>query len=355
MSLLEDVSSRTSMFLLFNNMYSTLRKISSLKTICLLSDSDPSKIDEMLSLRKKVRRLYEIEISSIERDLYHLRLKKDILGRIVQGDLLIDASYPGAWIVLTTEKRYFVRHVAESFFNALYPSVSRVFLNSQHILRLLESIREAYKGQSVVNFFAIKHQARRGTITVWLPDAEPELRKFSRDYKVWIDRLAFEVSTPDKVMLKASISRRGLSRLRFGSFDEFHKNVIVAVLDFSFRRKHFYARREYRVENGNIILTPFYIKYPFEFGKEYFRPITNWLGRDYSISITHGSNPYFAAQLCDYRDGSAFGLTILGHLITITPLLRANPHSLMRLSNRIQEFAGEGIIADYLTHEPEAP
>jgi hypothetical protein len=354
MDLLSDISSRSSMVLLFNNMYSTLRKIPSLKAICFLSDSDPSEIGEMVAQRKKVRKLYDVEISAVERDLFRMQLKKDILGKTIRGDLLIDTSYPGAWIAFTTQKRYFVQHVVESFFNALYPDVSRIFLSSQHILRLLESIREAYRGQSLVNFFAIKHQAPRGTTTVWRPDAESELQKLSRDHKVWIDRLAFEVLTEERVILKGFISRKGLSRLRFGSFDEFYKNVITTILNFSFKRKRFYARREYRIENGNIILAPFYIKYPFEFGKEHFRPVANWLGKEYSVSITHDSNPYFVAQLCDYRDGSSFGMTMLGELITITPLLRANPHSLMKLSNRIQEYLGEGVIADYHTHEPEA-
>jgi len=62
----------------------------------------------------------------------------------------------------------------------------------------------------------------------------------------------------------------------------------------------------------------------------------------------HGGNPYFVANICDYQDGSSFGVTALGNIVTITPITRNTYQATWKLTNQIQEILGDGEIISVL-------
>jgi len=354
--LISRVTSKSSMHLLFDKLYTIRQKKPSLKALIVLSVLKPERLEELIQDKKKLSKDYkEITLTLLEQEFYKLHLKKEIRGEYFKVDALVDISNEGSWVIFTNEKRYFVKHVLEAFFDGLYPEVSRVYFNYSQIQRFLDIIRDAYRGQSILTHIAIrrkprkpiKEEARKGTLVLWELGAEEELKRQSKAWKIWIDRLSFDVKgEAEMLLLQASITGNGLCGLKYGNFTAFYNNVILNLINLGFYWRDFYSKRERRVENGFVKLRPYSIRYPFEFEEEHLARLPEYFSRDYLCSVIHGGNPYFVANLCDYQDGSSFGLTILSNVVTVTPMLRATPSALWKLSSRIQEFIGEGEIID---------
>jgi hypothetical protein len=347
------ITDRLSMSLFFEKLYTTRQKRPPLKAIILLSDLEIEELKKIIHQRKKLARLYNIKIRKLEAGLYGLTLKRLVRKRIVKGYALIDTRQKGTWIVFCNEKSYFVKHALERLFIALYPTVSRLYLNYSQIRALLDAIKEAYRGQTTLTSFTIKRDPKsserffreRGTFQLWEENAEEELQKQSKDYRLTIDRVNFEVRDESKtLLLQAHISRRGICKLRFGSFSTFYDNVVLKAIDLGLNWKKFYGHRERVISEGKIWLRPYRIDYPLDLDKKQLRRLADKISKSYSCSIVHSGNPYFVANICDYQDGSSFGVTALGNIVTITPITRSTHQAAWKLTNHIQEILGDGEI-----------
>jgi hypothetical protein len=280
-----------------------------------------------------------------------LRISKDVWGKQVKGQTIIDGATKGCWIAHTDESGYFVERVLEPLFNSLYPSVASVHFNYQQIQKFLEEIKEAYQGSSIVTAVSYKRQShegkRRGTRLLWERGAESELRKDLKQYRIWIDSISFQVIDQEGiVLLEASLAGSGVARLRFGTFSDFSHNVIQLYIGLATKWKAFFSDRERRLEQGEVRLRPYLVEFPFELERLQIQDLIANLRGSYSHSILFDGNPYFVANLNDYKDGSSFYLTVLGNKVTITPMLKSTPFALWRIASRVQRVAGEGEILD---------
>jgi hypothetical protein len=339
----------------FNKVYTMRKKQPTLKALVVLSDFNASQLEDMISHRKKLSKKYHIKMTPVDRDLYLLNFQRIIRRELVKGYALLDAKFKGSWILLTDEKSYFVVHVLERLFSGLYPDVSRLYVNFSQIRVLLRKIEKIYNGHAIVTFFVTKRKPRelrpeeslerKGTFLLWEIEGEDELLAQIRKYRVTVDKLDFEVKDEQgAVLLQAHITRKGLWKLRFGNFSIFYEKVLSEAVQIGLGLKRFYSNRERIIKNGEVKLSPFRINYDFDFGKEQLQELANKISKSYSCSIIHSGNPYFVANICDYQDGSSFGVTALGKAVTITPISRATPQAAWRLANVIQELLGDGEI-----------
>jgi len=350
---------RTSMSLFYDKLYTTRGKRPPLKVLILVTDLKVGDLPIILHQREKLSRAYYIHITALGEELYRVSLRRTMGLKEVRREVIIDAGYEGVWIVLTTAESYFITHVLERFFDKLYPMVSRLYLNYSQMRLLLKTIKESYHGKMTPTFFTIKRERRepkmeslfpkkKGTQILWEENVDDEIERLLADgFMVIVDRLNFKVIGKNKaILLQAHITRKGLFKLKFGSFSAFYRNFVLKAMEYGINRKRFYDKRERVIEKGMIQLYPLQINYPFSFRNEHLNRFTRKITNAYSCSIIHGGNPYFAASLCDYEDGSSFGVTILGDSITVTPVTRATPQAVWRLLNNIQEILGDGEIAD---------
>jgi len=350
------IADRLGMRLFFEKLYTTREKRPPLKAIILLSELQIEELRKIVRKRKKLARTYDINLTKLEASLYGLTLKRLVRRRPVSGYALIDVSHEGVWVVFCNEKSYFVKRALERLFVALYPKVSRLYLNYSQIRALLNVVKEAYKGKTALTYFTVKREPKltrtfreRGTFQLWEENAEEELLKQSKDYRLTVDRVNFEVEDEQSMLLlQAHISRRGVCKLRFGSFAKFYENVVLKAIDLGLNWKKFYGHRERVVSEGKIWLKPFRIEYPFDLDKRQLGRLADRVSKRYSCSIVHGGNPYFVANICDYQDGSSFGVTALGNIVTITPITRGTHQAAWKLTNRIQEILGDGEIVSVL-------
>jgi len=339
--------------MVYDKLYTARTKRPLLKSLILLSDESPEDLHRLVALRKQLKKSYELKVDSLQDDMFLVQIQKEVWGKPVRGHVIIDQGTRGCWIAYTDESGYFVKRVLEPFFNGLYPDVARVYFNYLQIQKFLETIKEAYRGSSVVTYVAYKRQPRaekgqpKGTRLLWELGAEENLRKDARQYRIWIDSLTFQVKDQSGMtLLEASLTGRGMARLRFGAFSDFYHNVIQLYIGLATGWKTFYSERERRIEEGKVKLRPYLLQYPFDLEKTQIEELIANLRGSYSHSILFGGNPYFVANLTDNQDGSSFYLTILGRKVTVTPMLRSTPYALWRIASRVQRVVGDGEILD---------
>lgn len=353
---------RTSMHLFYDKLYITRQKRPSLKTLILITDLKVEDLPNTLFEREKLSQSYSASVTPLREELYKVTLQRTLGLREIRQEVIIDAGYEGVWIVLTDAESYFITHVLERFFDKLYPMISRLYLNYSQMRALLKIMRESCHGKTKLTFFTIKRERREpveerifpqkaGTEILWDEDVDEEIKRLlSEGFIVKVDRLDFVLTGKNNTtLLKAQITRKGLSKLKFGSFSAFYQNVVLKAIDYGLDRKNFYDKRERNVKEGIIRLRPLQINYSLSFREEYLSRFAKKIINSYSCSVIHGGNPYFVANLCDYKDGSSFGVAILGNSVTVTPITRATPAAVWRLLDKIQEIMGDGEIADVRT------
>ena len=355
--MLVQIADRSSMETFFDKLYTARHKRPPLKALVILTDLKVSDLKSVILSRKKLSKKYFVEISPIDTHLDLLQISRIIRKQVKTGFALLDSGTEGAWILFTGEGSYFTAHVLERLFESLYPDVSRLYMNYTQINQLLKAIAKEYRGEITVTFFVTKREPRvrsssidlggkRGTFLLWEVRGEEELLTQMKKYRITVDKLDFLVRNPRGViLLQAHISRRGLFKLKFGSFRSFYKNVVFSAIAEGLGLKRFYSHRQRMEKNGDIILHPFQVSYDFDFSKDQLVALADRFSKSYSSSIIHSGNPYFAANICDYQDGSSFGVTALGNVLTITPLSRATPSAVWKLTNKIQELLGDGKLS----------
>ena len=353
---------RTSMHLFYDKLYTTRQKKPPLKVLILVTDLKVEDLPEILSQREKLSQSYFTNVTALGEALYRVSLQRTIGLRDIKTEVIIDAGCEGVWMIITNAESYFITHVLERFFDKLYPMVSRLYLNYSQMRSLLKIIRESCHGKTTLTFFTIKRERykpieervflqKKGTEILWDEDVDEDIKRLLSDgFIVKVDRLNFVLTDENNaILLKAQITRKGLCKLKFGSFSAFYRNVMLKAIDYGLDRKSFYDKRERNVEKGIIRLRPLQIDYPFIFRSEQLGRFAKKISNSYSTSVIHGGNPYFVANLCDYEDGSSFGVAILGNSITVTPVTRATSAAVWRLLAKIQEIMGDGEITDVKT------
>lgn len=367
MILLPDIASafvdRTSMYLHYDKIYTMHMKRPPLKVLILFTNLDVEDLPRVLSEREKVARSYSVSVKSLGQSLYKISLQRMIGLKPIRTEVIIDSGCEGVWIALTDTGSYFTAHVLETFFDKLYPMVSKLFLNYSQMRSLLRIVRESCNGRTTLTFFTIKRtktprsnesetfQYREETEILWGENVDEDIKKrISEGFIVRVDRLDFELKdSTDAIVFKAQISRKGFSKLKFGSFSAFYQNVVFNAIEYGREQKKLYDKRERNFEKGIIHLRPLQINYLERFREEQLGRFAKKITDCYSMSVIHGGNPYFVADLCDYQDGSSFGVAILGNSITVTPVTRATPSAISKLLGEIQEILGDGEIVDVKT------
>lgn len=252
---------------------------------------------------------------------------------------------------MTTEKHYYLKHVIEPLLDSLYPYITRIYFNYGQLSRLIEIVKSKYRGKEIINYFAIKREEAKEKkfviqrITLSGDGAEKDLIAEATRRRIWMEKLGFQVK--DEIgftLLDCLVTSKGLARLIFGSFTDFYENVIRSFIQICNNIDVGFKKIKREIKGEDVELHPFKITYPIPFDQEHFKKLTSQLTNNYMLSVIHGGNPYYVADLLDHEEGSSFGLTVLGREITISPMYRTTNASLWKLTEIIQTVLGEGSV-----------
>ena len=344
------VKTRDEMYTSLDSIYTSRTLKPSLKALAVLSSFD---LKELMVRTAGERRLHraKIKLERVDDNLYRLGIEKEMpKWGMIKGDALIDV-HDESWVFLTTGRTYFLRHAIDPLLGVLYPEVSRVYLNHLDMLNVLNKIKQRYKGRRQLNEFTahVEEKGRKG-LTIGSErikgeNAEQKLLRLAKRNRIWLDKVAYQVEDKEShVLLESVIYSSGLSRLRFGRFTDFYRNVLGTVLDISGELDKEYGRVKREVIDDVPVLKPCLIEYNRPFQISHIEALSKLLNRDYAISVTHRGNPYFAAELLDPEEGSSFGLTLFENVVTVAPMLQTTRPALWRLTTSIQSVLGEGVL-----------
>lgn len=322
----------------------------SLKALAVLSSFDLKDLVQRTTTEPKLHRA-RFKLEEIDDNLYRLGITKEMpKGGPIRGDALIDVR-DDAWILLTTGRTYFLQHAVDPLLSVLYPDVSRVYLNHLDMLNVLNKIKQRYRGSRTLTEFSAHVEERGrtgfeiGSQRIKGVNAERKLLDLAKKNRIWLDKVAYQVEDKEsRVLLESVIYSMGLSRLVFGKFTDFYRNVLGIVLDITGELDREYGRVKREVIDELPVLKPCLLQYSRAFQASHIETLAKSLNRDYAISVTHAGNPYFAAELLDPEEGSSFGLTLYENVVTVTPMLRTTRPALWRLTTSIQSVLGEGVL-----------
>lgn len=344
------IKTREEMFTSLDSIYTSRTLKPSLKALAVLSTFDLNGLMQKTSGEKRLLRA-KFRLEQIDDNLYRLGIEREMpKWGSIKGDALIDVR-EDSWIILTTGRTYFLRHAVDPLLRVLYPDVSKIYLNHLDMLNVINKIKQRYRGsRQLTEFSAHVEEKVRGSLTIGSQrikgvNAEKKLLSLARRERIWLDKVAYQVEDREsRVLLESVIYSSGLSRLVFGRFTDFYRNVLGTVLDITGELDEEYGRVKREVIDDLPVLKPCLLEYSNAFQIAHIETLAKSLHHDYAISVTHAGNPYFAAELLDPEEGSSFGLTLYDKVVTVTPMLRTTRPALWRLTTNIQSVLGEGVL-----------
>lgn len=336
---------------IFDSTYTTRELHPSLKVTPVLSYIGIDSLPSAIKTEDKLER-YELHTSPLEDNLFKLTLVKEMRqGGRISGTVLIDIR-DEMWVFLTTGSMYFVKHGIEHLLNTLYPRLSRIYINHYEMTHLLKAVKHGYGGSHVLTEFSAHIEEKSGkstarkSVRIAGDTAERDLHRYSRNTRIWLDKVGFKIIGRDGgSLLESVIYSNGISRLVFGRFTDFYRNVVGNVIEKSEEIDGQYGSVRRDAGTETPILTPCTLTYQTQFDQSHVRSLLKGLSKQYTISVTNGGNPYLAAEVLDTDEGSSFGLTLSERFVTIAPMLRSTKPALWRITTDIQSILGEGAVS----------
>ncbi len=340
---------RNTLYMHYDKVYTMRGRKPSLKALIVLSDISVNELEDCLKRKYSLHKQYFIKVNPLSDSLYSVVIQRTIGIEQIRDEVFIDTGCKGIWIILTEAESYFVKRVVESLCKKMYPLISMFYLNYSQMRFLTETIEKTCEGEVALTYFTIKRfkDDDEATEAMWAKDVDKEIKRLLLDgFTVKVDRLEFKLKDKEGAILRAQLSRKGICELKYGSFSSFYQNVVFNAIEYGLTQKKFYSERQRSVEKGTIQVFPLKIDYDYYIHEEQMARFIKKITGSYSCSVVHAGNPYFVADLCDYGDGSSFGLAILGSSITLTPISRANASAVWKLTGELQEIFGDGKVID---------
>lgn len=345
------IKTREEMTRILDSVYTTRKLRPSLKALPVIASVG---IETLPSLVRSDDRLdkYTLGVKRLEDNLYRLLIEKKMReGQSITGSALVDVR-DETWVFFTTGSTYFVHHGIENLLNMLYPLISRIYLNHYDMAQLLNTIKQGYGGSRVITEFIAhveersRNRVEQSSVRIAGASAERNLRRYERQSRIWLDKVAFSIVGLDGGTLSESvIYSSGVSRLVYGQFSAFYRNVVGRVIETSEAIDEKYGMVKRDTAEEIPILRPCMVSYQTLFDQSDVTSLLKGLSKEYTISVMHGGNPYLAAELLDVDDGSSFGLTLSEKIVTITPMLRSTRPALWRITTDVQSILGEGVVS----------
>lgn len=359
--MLSQVADRSELISYLNTKYINRTKKPLLSTLVFNVQIIPEQFIEIIEKRRDLRDKYDVSLNSLDEDLFLMEIRKRLGEKLIVGYITIETSNKDVWVVTTDEGGYYVKFVVESLFNRLYPQISRIYLNTAQMMLIIKELKDKYKKENIklkytsANIKPIVGTLEmsdfdKGTVQRWQIDTEKDLDDLSKKYRVIIKQLSFSIYDKENMPLFVFyISRNAVCKLRFGFYNKFNNEIISLIINIGYTLKKFYSNRERYLADGRAELKPIQIEYKVHFNQTQLKIFEQNIHNKYLALIIYSGNPYFAANILDQDDGSSYGLTVLKNLVTITPIVKASPESLWKLSNTIQEILGDGEVVNVQT------
>jgi len=322
-----------------------------------------SKGDVFEAIKEWMPSKYTYEILEEGKNKLTIRIEKHLNkeGDVLKGVFNIE-RYENSpiYVVVTHESQKFVKGVILEFFNSNYSNASRLYLTSNQLQLLLETIKNkldcdiiterviSYSriDQSKIISPGLKNRKKESDLR-WTEESYKSSFQRAAENDQWVDKISFYAQKEDQILFSASLSREGLFKCSKNAKD-FYKIVGEELVKIGNKNVSLFSNRSRSENKGKI--KPISIQYSsnvFEDVKQNRRLISALSEfPKSSYSVYHG-NPYLHLSMVDYIDGSSYDIWVLSSdKIVIVPQIRSTFNSLSRLCEHILKKFQEGNIME---------
>lgn len=341
-----------------------------IKTITYSSKRNPIKIIESRSfpdfqynIKPLGNRIFSVNLTRFTR-----RRTKKIEGKFI----LLKHTRKYVFMIITHEKTEYIKKVINPFIDRYYPLISRTFIDSFHMQKLLENLEKSFKNMKIRSNRVIsksriisngaKKEIESGIRWTDVPYRDTFQKAFENDE--WVSSIDFTINPISEEII--DLEKEDTIRLfmdsidcqinRYGFFkcnkkySIFYGTILDEIAQKANKDLIFFDGRN-RSMKEKLMTKPIIMKFDIEIFKDKSQnhKLIDALQKiPYSsLSIFH-ANPYLHCTFVDYRDGSSYDIWILSNdKITIVPQMRVSFASLERLSNHIFVGFREGILENF--------
>ncbi len=224
---------------------------------------------------------------------------------------LVSKKQPFGILISNTSSRKF-GHIIQ-YFNKYYPLISRIFLRSNEIKELLNSLEEENAKIIVRNYVLKRYYVKRKIDVGYEVINHNELFKIAQDNFLWVDSIQIDIST-DNFNGKIRINRRGRISYRGLDYSTIFSLLIEKIIT-KYSKKHsdILVKKSRTLNNLEPQPVRFFVDEEIfnshddieQFLKSMHTNFNNW---GYSILFNEGS--YLLAILHDYQTGSSYDIII---------------------------------------------
>jgi hypothetical protein len=237
-----------------------------------------------------------------------------------------------------------------------YPYLYGVHLENNDIIDMIDRLKEIYgevyvtEIQSVI-YDPLKNKSRYSSVYLKGKSANENYLEFRKGtendlYGKVITRIVVDCSGErGETIMRFRYKRKDKSfTLYAGRFDYFWTDVLKNCIEtFVNTNKSFLNReRRYNDQKDEIELSPIVLKFKNNLDVSQLERLTFVLEnmKFLSYAINHLSNPYFSANVIDFKDYSTFSINALNDKIAIVPQTRCSSSSLSDIVEEIQMAIG---------------
>jgi len=338
---LESANSKDELFTALDRAYTQHQRQPSLKCIVVLTKLNPERLVDLHN--EDAFKRYSFKVERMERDAYKVHAEREWADRAFKAFFII-LKGDDYWVILTTERKNITEGLIETFLRELYPTVIRIYLNNLQLRVLLQDTARAYGADLDLTFMAYTEESPTKLLQisargVGLTTTDETIRQ--------LNRIEFVLTKSGYETLRCVVTTRGLVRLLYGSFWEFHELFLLKIIEVikTWNSKYLAVQRIYDREGPQA--TSCVIKFSKPPSQKEVRALAGNIVSKYPAVVSHAGNPYFVAQVSDPLNKASFGVTLYGDTLTIVPVFSSSETpsaSLWELTQDVQDSLGEGEI-----------
>ena len=288
---------------------------------------------------------------------------------------LVRIGTTNVFVAISYESFNFVKKVVLTYFAHFYSNVSRLYISSNQIRKILDNLKEITEGEIATdrvvsysriddkiilltkyqdkilkeNYMDIENTRKRTKESDLRWTYEDYTKSFQRaaENDQWIDKITFAVIKENHELFYGFLSRDGIFKCN-KNLRLFFNTILTNVSKIGSDKIKVFKDKS-RVENAGKI-KPLIIEYSYsvfkdvEYNKRLIKVLSEFPKSSYSVY--HG-NPYVHLSLVDYCDGSSYDIWVLtDDKIIIVPQLKASFSSISRLCEHIFRKFREGEIKE---------
>lgn len=291
----------------------------------------------------------QIEITELS-DHYRVEIDRKIKrsGRHVKGSFaFVNHEDTRVWTALTGEGSDFVDFGLEWAIRNCSPYIYKFYATSRDLEAVLDLFtRSIDRDVELTVTQAIAYSHREQAEISYKKRPYPVVFRKAREGDNYVDSLTFSAISDKELILEASVTRDGTTRINKGKVEIFFNYLLENYIRFGEEKAEIFTGRERERDTGDVQQIEIQFESPvFQSPKDNENLIQALADLSRASVTVYHKNPYAHISVLDFNDGSSCDVFVTDpETIAIVPSYRGSTNFLMRISDKLHRELDESSI-----------